>query len=67
MKELIAQLKEDDVEIYRIIIVYQVNPCGNSVPTDKRTLVFCVMNKETETLLGIKYPAKMFRMYREIK
>lgn len=62
---LILKLKEDGVEVFRVDVMKMIDPeTYQQVPSGQRRVIFTVMNEETETMLGLKYPAGMFHIYR---
>jgi len=62
---LIKKLKDDGVEVFRVDVIKFIDPHTNQLrPSNQRIIIFSVMNEETETMLGLKYPAGMFRIHK---
>jgi hypothetical protein len=65
VNSLVQKLKEDGVEVVRTVIIKVTDPhTFQEVPSNQRIVIFRVMNEETETMLGLKYPPGMFQIYR---
>jgi len=65
VNHLVQKLKEDGVEVFRVDVIKFTDPQNyQQLPSSERTVIFRVMNEETETMLSLKYPSGMFQIYR---